>query len=569
MLLAAALGTLAVTHAATWSRSQTDQAAYQTGSAVRVIAARYPAMPSWAVGGTYRAVAGVTDLMPVDRATVDVGRTIRDAQLLAVDAGRVATIVTPPADPDATAPVAILAPVVDGAAPSTAGQLALPGEPARLAIRLDTSLRAVVDEEHPPVDLFPNEILRIGVEVVVADGFGRLHRLSGGSAALEGRDQRIEVALAGATRDVAYGMVGPLRLVAIRLETYTVADTTLGSMAVRGIAISSAAIGDDWTDVPLDPTALGWDWYRADVGGVEPWRRIAAGTEPAAVPGSDPLSNSRFTPLGEFLLRAAPSPDPLRAVVSEAFLRTSGAAVGDQLSTDIGGTAVEIVVVGTAASFPTLDPTTPFVLVDGAALSRAVYGITTFTDAADEWWLAVDPASQAGVVATLREDAFDTDAVVDRDELARSFASDPLALGVIGALALGSLAALAFAAIGFIFNATVSTTERAGEFALLRALGLSTRQLSIWMTVEHGLLLAFGLVAGTALGLLLAWLVLPFATFTVTGEPAVPAPVVVVPWTAIVPFVAIAIGLLAVTALVVARQLPRVRVSGVLRARDE
>ena len=76
-------------------------------------------------------------------------------------------------------------------------------------------------------------------------------------------------------------------------------------------------------------------------------------------------------------------------------------------------------------------------------------------------------------------------------------------------------------------------------------------------------------VSITAIGLLLAWLVLPYATFTLTGEPAVPPPVVVVPWDQLVPLYLVAVGLLALTALIVRRQLPRIRVSGVLRARDE
>jgi hypothetical protein len=44
---------------------------------------------------------------------------------------------------------------------------------------------------------------------------------------------------------------------------------------------------------------------------------------------------------------------------------------------------------------------------------------------------------------------------------------------------------------------------------------------------------------------------------------------VVVPWDQLLPLYLVAVGLLALTALIVRRQLPRIRVSGVLRARDE
>jgi hypothetical protein len=91
----------------------------------------------------------------------------------------------------------------------------------------------------------------------------------------------------------------------------------------------------------------------------------------------------------------------------------------------------------------------------------------------------------------------------------------------------------------------------------------------VWLSVESAFLLFVGLLAGSGLGVLLAWLVLPFATLTQTGAPAVPSPTVVVPWQAIVPTWLLAVVLLAVTVVIVRRQLPAVRISGVLRARDE
>jgi len=239
------------------------------------------------------------------------------------------------------------------------------------------------------------------------------------------------------------------------------------------------------------------------------------------------------------------------------------------VTVESSGRSVPLRLTGSATYLPSLDPTLPWLVVDGAALQRLVWATTGATDAPDEWWLAVDPGADEGVTAAVEREPISAASVLVRDDVARSLSSDPLALGVVGALALGSLAALAFAAIGFVFNATVSTSERTGEFALLRALGLSTRQLTWWLTAEQGILLLVGLVAGTAIGLLLAWLVLPYATFTLTGEPAVPPPVVVVPWDQLLPLYLVAVGLLAVTALIVRRQLPRIRVSGVLRARDE
>jgi hypothetical protein len=76
-------------------------------------------------------------------------------------------------------------------------------------------------------------------------------------------------------------------------------------------------------------------------------------------------------------------------------------------------------------------------------------------------------------------------------------------------------------------------------------------------------------VSGTALGLALAWFVLPFATLTANGEPAVPPVVVVVPWLSLLPIFVVGGVLLVLAVLVARRQLPRIRISGVLRARDD
>ena len=191
-----------------------------------------------------------------------------------------------------------------------------------------------------------------------------------------------------------------------------------------------------------------------------------------------------------------------------------------------------------------------------------------FPAAATEWLLATDEAQADAVADALGIRPYSTSKVIIRTELAHALAADPIWLGIVGALALGALAAIVFAAIGFIVGATVSTSERLGELALLRALGLSGRQLSAWLTLEQVFLLGVGLVGGSLLGVLLAWLVLPYSTLDVTGAAVVPTPVVVVPWSIIVPVDIVLAVVLLGTVSILARQVPERRVSRVLRAGD-
>jgi hypothetical protein len=186
-----------------------------------------------------------------------------------------------------------------------------------------------------------------------------------------------------------------------------------------------------------------------------------------------------------------------------------------------------------------------------------------------EWWLSADDASAATILQALARPPYQVAQAIGRADLARSLAADPVPLGMIGALMLGVLAALAMATLGFLVSATVSASERLGEFALLRALGLSARGLTASLTVEYVYQLTVGLVAGSALGLLLAWLVLPSATFTPTGLAAVPAPTIDVPWGAIA-LADLVLGLILILAAqLVTRRVPDAGLGGLLRARDE
>jgi hypothetical protein len=235
----------------------------------------------------------------------------------------------------------------------------------------------------------------------------------------------------------------------------------------------------------------------------------------------------------------------------------------------MSGQRVTLRVIGSVPQFPSLDPSEPFAIVDATTLERARMIATRQVLPTKEWWLALDEAKAADVEKTLRADPVAAADVLGRAALTRSLAGDPISLGIIGALVLGALAALAFASIGFIVSATVTTSERITEFAILRALGLSARELAAWVSLENAFLLIFGLVAGSALGLVLSWLVLPFATLTESGEAAVPAPEIVVPWLSIAPIYLAALVLFAVTVVLVSRQVQRAGISTVLRSGEE
>jgi hypothetical protein len=572
LMLASALGTLAAAHAATWTRSQADQASFQAVADVRVIASDYASGPSWAAGPAYRAIPGVSAATPVVQVPFDVGHTIRNGTLVGLDPAAVAAVATPPSPGSAgTLAATELAPLAADVTPTPV--LPLPGTPARLAVEVDATFRTLGGDADPSVPLDPGT-QGLTVALVLRDADGRLLRTGGLSGSLAAAGQRLLFDLTDAT---APGLrpASPLALEGLELSLAPPQDVGIqGSVEIASVEVTETATGDGgWTPVTLNGAAAGWRWDRIDGGSVEPFTPARDHPNRLSIGGAMPIYGNTFGPPTMFRLFALPGgatdDDPLVPVVaSVAFIAQSGSGIGDELEVSAFGRPLRTRIVGTTSTFAPFDPAAPVLLADLGTVDAVRFGTSGITAAADEWWLRVTPGSEPAVVAALREPSDGAASVIGRQELAHELATDPVPLGLIGILGLGSLAAMLFAGIGFLVSSTVSTSERIGEFALLRALGLSTGQLALWLSIESVFLLVVGLAAGSLLGLVLAWLVLPFATLTQTGLAPIPAPVVVIPWEAIVPVYVAAVVLFVISLWLAQRQLPDVRISGVLRARE-
>jgi hypothetical protein len=566
LILAAALGTFAATSAATWARSQVDQATYRSAGDIRAILSDYPDLPDWEAGSAFRSIPGVTAATPVSGLSLDIGRTVRDGRLLAVDPEATARIVRFP--PEAAGAPALLDRLAQ-ARPTTAA-VPLDGTPRRLALTLDADLTA--DPAASGDTAIPADWQGLAATVILQDADGRLHRVDAGETALQGTGERLEIPLAATLDGVPVEAASPLRLESIELNLTPPPDRVMtGSVDLVGVETSQSETGGDWAPVSLDPGSAGWTWTREDA------ERSTVYRPPEGSPGrlqaglgdeeSGPLLGLVDRPGATFRLTADPTGDgTLAAIAGDHLLALTGAHVGDTIAVDSAAQSLTVRIVGSVGEFPPLDPNGAFLVVDGASLNLVSFATSGSAVSPTEWWLAADDRQAAAIATTLRTRPYSVATVLRRTELAAALANDPIWLGIVGALGLGALAAVVFATIGFTVGATVSTSERLGELALLRALGLSGRQLSLWLTLEQVFLVAVGLVGGILLGLLLAWLVLPYATLSASGAAVVPAPVIVVPWATILPASVALAALLLVIVAILARQVPERRVSGVLRA---
>jgi cell division protein FtsX len=216
--------------------------------------------------------------------------------------------------------------------------------------------------------------------------------------------------------------------------------------------------------------------------------------------------------------------------------------------------------------YPTLPPDAGGVVVDLRTYVTALYLGTGEVAAPTSWLIDTKPGGERAVAGLLRAPPFSSSEVADREGIADRLTRDPVALGISGALSLGFVAAAVFAVVGFAVSAAVSTAERTTEFAVLRSLGLSDRQLSAWLALEGGIVAALALAGGIVLGALVAWLVLPYVSLAGEGGRPFPEVVVELPWEAVAVLTGSLLAALAVVLAVQILLLRRLALGPALRA---
>jgi len=82
--------------------------------------------------------------------------------------------------------------------------------------------------------------------------------------------------------------------------------------------------------------------------------------------------------------------------------------------------------------------------------------------------------------------------------------------GLFGVLSVGFLASALLTVLGFLLYALFSFRRRFIELGTLRAIGLSTQQLAIFLSCELAFLIVLGLGAGTGIGALISKLFIPY-----------------------------------------------------------
>ncbi|MEZ0090388.1 FtsX-like permease family protein [Streptacidiphilus sp. EB129] len=547
--LAAAVGTLSLAQGATWTRSQSDQAAFDTGGDVRVASNTAPAFGQ---GGQYTALPGVTAAVPVGRQAVP-GTDGRTGELIALDAttegGRY------PLRPDLSdrSAAQLMALLPDAPVPAARQGLPIPGRPAVLTL----DVRAALAGGSPATMTESSEAML----VTVVDRYGIRYTLDSVDVPLDGQSRpvRFDLAAAAGAGTPAY----PLTLASLTLTTPVSAQgpvrQTFTVQAVHGDSVAAAPPGLHW-DAAFDPgisNAMAFDPTLYTPGGA------ATASTTAQAPlvltfatGSYRGSTAGYTPTGTVTVTPAGATDsgtPLPAVADQRFLDSTGAHLGSVLPLPSGQGAINVRIAAVVTALPGTGPDAEQGLSGSALIvdsgvaepNPAAYGGALLVDlpsynrraaangipmTPSEWWLSTGSApGAAGRVGAEARALPGVQAVFVRDEVAGARQNDPLGTGPEAALLAAVALAVALAAVGFTADAAGAVRRRAGETAVLRALGAPRRVLARATTVELGLPVLLGVGVGLLLGETVTRMVVPLLVLTPQARRPVPDVRVLIP----------------------------------------
>ncbi len=199
--------------------------------------------------------------------------------------------------------------------------------------------------------------------------------------------------------------------------------------------------------------------------------------------------------------------DEEAVLVSREFLDRNKLKPGDRvtLSGD-EGQEVSLVVYGSVNYWPTLYPSRGEFFVANLPYVEEALGLLP----TEVWLRLAEGAKLQPIVDALEQESVATLRVDDHRKQLIEARRDPQLGGLLGGLTNGFLLAAAISVLGFLLYATLSMQARVLQFGVLRALGLTARQLTGAVALEQVLTVGAGVGAGAWLGIAAARLYVPF-----------------------------------------------------------
>jgi ABC-type lipoprotein release transport system permease subunit len=280
------------------------------------------------------------------------------------------------------------------------------------------------------------------------------------------------------------------------------------------------------------------------------------------------LWSSRPWPTYPMRLRQTWTTEPLPALASPAFIETTELEVGDLVRTSVDEAQVDFRIVGLVRYFPTMYEQ----LEAGYLITSRDLLLALLNDASqrstnpNEILIETDRRTSIDRLSSLvpmLSQAWQADSV------RKALKANPLALGLRGVTFFGSALMILLSLVGFATHFYLSVRQREMLYGVMRAMGMSARELYSSIVIEQAVLIVTGLVLGTALGMLLNQITLPRLPVSLGDQQPIPPFVPREDWLAVgTLYLLLAVALLVILGIVTAL-LQRARIHRILRIGQE
>jgi ABC-type antimicrobial peptide transport system permease subunit len=215
----------------------------------------------------------------------------------------------------------------------------------------------------------------------------------------------------------------------------------------------------------------------------------------------------------------------LPVIASEGFLRSSGLQVGDVTQIFVNSLFIQAQIVESFDLFPTLGDSRrePALVTNGSMLAALlnsnprgplIYANEAWIDAGDDGLAEIRSQVESGTLSGTVVSVADIQAVQESDPL--------VAAGWEGILFISFAAILLLSAIGFLIYSYLTAQRRTLEFAVLRTMGFSKKQIAAVVAFEQLFVIGLGMAAGTLMGMRLGSLMIRYMGLTETGDEVLP-----------------------------------------------
>jgi putative ABC transport system permease protein len=260
---------------------------------------------------------------------------------------------------------------------------------------------------------------------------------------------------------------------------------------------------------------------------------------------------------------------PLPIVVNQRFLDDRDHKVGDEFPAFVNGQYITVHIAGAFDLFPGYDPDTSedLFVADGArflAVATRMPGAGSNVYP-NEVWMG-DRGTLPLDKEAMRDKGLSVEQIFVRQDILAEQSSDPLiAASWEGILFISFGAVLLVSALGFITYSGIGAVGRSLEFAILRTMGLSGRQIFGVVTFEQAFVVLAGVAAGTLLGFPLSRLMISYMGLTERGKDPLPPLISVVSWQSVITVYLLLTLVVASTVVALVALYSRLAVSRALR----